>query len=84
MAADAQNVSSGKPKIGGAISKAPLGTELPKDATTALNMAFKSLGYCSADGLKMQIHRRANLSKPGVEIRFWNPRRGKRTSLLLP
>lgn len=65
MAADAQNVSSGKPKIGGAISKAPLGTELPKDATTALNMAFKSLGYCSADGLK-------NTNSPESEsIKAW-------------
>lgn len=48
---DANNVSAGKPKIGGAIFRAPLGTELPKDATTQLNIAFKELGYCSEDGV---------------------------------
>lgn len=48
---DANNVSAGKPKIGGAIFRAPLGTELPKDATTQLDPAFKELGYCSEDGV---------------------------------
>lgn len=48
---DANNVSAGKPKIGGAIFRAPLGTELPKDVTAQLNPAFKELGYCSEDGV---------------------------------
>ena len=48
---DVKNVTTAKPKVGGAVYSAPLGTILPTDATTALDDAFKSLGYISEDGM---------------------------------
>lgn len=48
---DATNVSYAKPKVGGAVHRAAIGTALPTDVTTALNDAFKSLGYISEDGM---------------------------------
>lgn len=45
------NVTAAKPKVGGAIFAAPVGTTLPTDATTALNSAFKDIGYASEDGV---------------------------------
>lgn len=47
----ATNVSAGKPKVGGAIYTAPVGTPLPTNATDELNEAFVGLGYVSEDGL---------------------------------
>ena len=49
---DAKNVTSAKPKVGGAVFTAPLGTPVPKDATSELNEAFKNLGFVSEEGLK--------------------------------
>lgn len=51
MATNATNVTVGKPKVGGAVHWAPLGSTLPTDATTALDNAFVDLGYVSEDGL---------------------------------
>lgn len=48
---NAQNVSPGKPKTTGAIFRAPLGTALPTDATTALAAEFLELGFASDDGV---------------------------------
>lgn len=48
---NAENVTAAKPKVEGAIFVAPLGTELPTDAVTALAESYKSLGYVSKDGV---------------------------------
>lgn len=62
---DSTHVSTGKPKTGGAIFAAPLGTTLPTDASSALDAAFKCLGYCSEDGLTNTISRSIN------QVREW-------------
>lgn len=45
------NVTAAKPKIGGAVFRAPLGTTLPTDTSSALDAAFMCLGYVSEDGV---------------------------------
>lgn len=48
---NAQNVTAAKPKTGGAIFCAPLNSNLPTDAVSALDKAFNNLGYASEDGV---------------------------------
>lgn len=53
---DATKVLVGAPEqsgVAGAINRAPLGTELPDDARKALELAFKSAGYVSSDGISL-------------------------------
>lgn len=67
--ADNQNnaayVSAGKPKIGGAIFSAPLGTTLPTTASEQLGTAFKCCGYVSEEGLTN------TLTRTTTDIKEW-------------
>lgn len=49
--ATVSNVTAGKAKVGGAVSRAVLGTALPTSAAAELNVAFVNLGYISDAGL---------------------------------
>ena len=44
-------VSTGKPKVSGAVYRAPVGTTLPTSASATLDLAFVELGYVSEDGV---------------------------------
>lgn len=51
MANSTNNVIVGKPLATGGVLAAPVGTAAPTDATTALNAAFKALGYLTDSGV---------------------------------
>ena len=62
---DTQNVTAAKPKTGGAIYRAPVGTKLPVTYAETLDTAFKNLGYVSEDGV-------TNGNSPsGDKVRAW-------------
>lgn len=65
MPANAQLTSVGKPKIGGAVFRAPLGTTLPTDAKTALSEAYINMGYVSDEGMTN------SKSRESTEIKAW-------------
>lgn len=46
-----RNVAANKPGISGGVFYAPLNTALPTDATTALAVTYKALGYISDSGI---------------------------------
>ena len=45
------NVTVGRPKTTGAVYRAPAGTAVPTDATTALANTFVAMGYISEEGV---------------------------------
>lgn len=60
-----QNVTAAKPKTGGAVYRAPIGSKLPVSYSEALDPAFKNLGYVSEDGV-------TNGNSPsGDKIKAW-------------
>ena len=62
---NAKNVSASSPKVGGAIHVAPIGTALPEDAVSALDVAFKELGYIADGGV-------TNSNTPSMtDIKAW-------------
>lgn len=60
---DANNVTTAKPRIGGAVFRAPIGTPLPTDAVSELDGAFKDLGYVSEEGLRNNNSMESSTSK---------------------
>lgn len=62
---NAANVTTGKRRTAGGIYRAPAGTTLPTDASTALASAFKDVGYISEDGVTNSI------GKTIQEIKEW-------------
>jgi hypothetical protein len=50
-------ILAASPDVAGGVYRAPLGTALPTDTTTALNVAFIPLGWVDDDGITVDIAR---------------------------
>jgi len=57
MANSVNNVTVGKPAIGGCAFRAAAGTTPPTDAVTSLASAFRNMGYISDEGIKKSTER---------------------------
>ena len=62
---NAQNVTAAKPKVGGSIFRAPIGSKLPTTHSEALDAAFKNLGHVSEDGVTNEN------SPTGDKVKAW-------------
>lgn len=65
MAQTVANVLAGKPLTTGGVLTGALGSTLPTDASTAVDAAFKAVGYISEDGLTQTTDRSTD------KIRAW-------------
>lgn len=63
--ANANLVTVGAPKVGGAVFRAPKGTTLPTSATTTIGNTFVDLGFISEDGVSNDNTRESE------EIKDW-------------
>lgn len=61
------NITIGRPKSGGAIFWAPLGTTLPTSADAELDEAFVNLGYVTEDGVTISTEEESDT------IKAWGP-----------
>lgn len=64
---DKDNITIGRPKVGGAIYYAPAGSTLPTDASTSLSEAYVNLGYVTEDGVTVSTAEETDM------IKAWGP-----------
>lgn len=64
---DKDNITIGRPKVGGAIYFAPAGSTLPTDAESSLSSAYVNLGYVTEDGVTLSTAEETEM------INAWGP-----------
>ena len=74
------NVSTGKPKVAGAVFFADVGTTLPTDASSALAAGFADLGYVSENGVTNTNTSETDTLRPGAAPSSSPCRMASRTS----